>query len=246
MTLRTVVADDQPLARERMARLLQEAGCEVLGILEDGDQVMAFMEARSQEVDALFLDVRMPGPDGVELLAEWGARVPTVLVTAFSDHAVTAFHHRAVDYLLKPISADRLSITLARLQEGQPAPLPTPGTQAARPTRIPVRTGRGVVFLEVRRISHFELEGDTVWVWVGGERFRTHWLSLGEVQSGIPGVDLVRIHRNLLIRAEAVVGVKSLLGGRARVRMPEGVDLVASRRGAQELRATLGLRKFES
>lgn len=128
-SLRVALADDEPLARARLARLLREAGCDVRAELADGPSVLAWLQ-EPREVDALFLDIQMPGATGLEVAAELGDCrhcPPVVFVTAHSEHAVRAFEAAAVDYIMKPISAERLAKTLARLREG--------ACGAARPRR---------------------------------------------------------------------------------------------------------------
>lgn len=234
--LRVALADDEPLARARLARLLREAGCEVVAELEDGPAVLAWLPD-SPSVDAFFLDIHMPGASGLEVMAELPPRLPVVFVTAFAEHAVRAFEAAAVDYVLKPVSAERLAKSLARLRD-QPAP---PSSLAQAPARFPARAGEGHVFLELRRTSHFEVEDEIVWAWCGGNRFRTGWSTLAEVEHAFPGHGLLRIQRHLLLRPEAVLGLRPLEGGRAALRVAEGLELEASRTATPKLKELLGL-----
>jgi len=238
--LRVALADDEPLARARLARLLREAGCDVRAELADGAEVLAWLR-ESQEVEILFLDIQMPGATGLEVAAELADchHCPAVVfVTAFSEHAVRAFEAAAADYILKPVSAERLAKTLARLREGAPRKAEPAGAQ---PQRFPVRAGEGHVFLELRRTTHFEVEEEVVWAWAGGGRHRTAWTTLAEVESAFPGAGLVRIQRHLLLRPEAVLGLKPLEGGRASVRVAEGLDLEVSRSVTPKIKELLGL-----
>lgn len=238
--LRVALADDEPLARTRLARLLREAGCDVKAELEDGPAVLAWLK-EPKEVDALFLDIQMPGATGLEVAAELADCrhcPPVVFVTAYSEHAVRAFEAAAVDYIMKPVSADRLSKTLTRLREGGPkrSEGPTPVLQ-----RFPVKAGEGHVFLDLKRTTHFEVEEEVVWAWAGGSRHRTAWTTLAEVESAFPTTGLLRIQRHLLLRPEAVLGLKALEGGRASVRVAEGVDLEVSRSVTPKIKELLGL-----
>jgi DNA-binding LytR/AlgR family response regulator len=238
-TLRVALADDEPLARARLARLLREAGCEVKAELEDGGAALAWLK-EPKEVDALFLDIQMPGATGLEVaaeLADYRHCPAVVFVTAYSEHAVRAFEAAAVDYILKPISAERLAKTLARLREGprRPETIPSP-TQ-----RFPVKAGEGHVFLDLKRTTHFEVEEEVVWAWVAGGRHRTSWTTLAEVESAFPGVGMVRIQRHLLLRPEAVLGLRPLEGGRASVRVADGMELEVSRSVTPKIKELLGL-----
>jgi len=238
--LRVALADDEPLARMRLSRLLREAGCEVQAELEDGAGVLAWL-AEPKEVDALFLDIQMPGATGLEVAAELeDCRYcpPVVFVTAYSEHAVRAFEAAALDYILKPVSAERLAKALARLQDEAPK---KPEAPNLHPQRFPVKAGEGHVFLDLKRTTHFEVEEEVVWAWAAGSRHRTPWTTLAEVEAAFPGAGLIRIQRHLLLRPEAVLGLKPLEGGRASVRVAEGADLEVSRSVTPRLKELLGL-----
>jgi len=243
-TLRVALADDEPLARARLARLLREAGCEVCAELPDGGAVLDWLK-EPRAVDALFLDIQMPGATGLEVAAELeDCRhcPPVVFVTAFSEHAVRAFEAAAVDYILKPVSAQRLDKALARLREGAPRRTEGAGTL---PQRFPVKAGEGHVFLDLKRTTHFEVEEEVVWAWVpiqgSASRHRTSWTTLAEVEAAFSHANLLRIQRHLLLRPEAVLGLKPLEGGRASVRVAEGVELEVSRNATPRLKEMLGL-----
>jgi two-component system LytT family response regulator/two-component system response regulator AlgR len=247
--LRVALADDEPLARARLGRLLREAGCEVLAELPDGPSVLEWLR-KGQDIEALFLDIQMPGITGLEVMAELtdGQECPPVVfVTAFSEHAVRAFEVSATDYLLKPVSAERLEKALSRLRQGA-VPRRKAGelkTALGTTPRFPVKAGEGHVFLELKRTTHFEVEEEVVYAWapVGGKltRQRTDWTSLGEVEEAFPQAGLVRIQRHLLLRPEAVLGLRPLEGGRAAIRVTEGVDLEVSRSVTPRLKEMLGL-----
>ena len=114
MTLRTVVVDDEPLARKRLARLLQdESGIEVVAVCATGRDAVRVI--REQSPDLVFLDVQMPELDGFGVLRELGARIPSVVfVTAYDRYAIQAFEVHALDYLLKPYTPARLSAAVER------------------------------------------------------------------------------------------------------------------------------------
>ncbi|MDP2876714.1 MAG: response regulator [Holophaga sp.] len=247
--LKVALADDEPLARARLGRLLREGGCEVLAELADGPAVLEWLK-KSPEVDGLFLDIQMPGISGLEVMAELvdgQTCPPVVFVTAFSEHAVRAFEASATDYLLKPVSAERLEKALSRLRQGH-IPKRTGGelkTAMGVAPRFPIKAGEGHVFLELKRTTHFEVEEEVVYAWapVGGKltRQRTDWTSLSEVEEAFPTAGLVRIQRHLLLRPEAVLGLRAIEGGRAAVRVAEGADLEVSRSVTPRLKEMLGL-----
>ncbi len=118
MKLRALIADDEPLARERMRFLLSRLdGVEVAGECRNGREVL--QELKQNRPDVLFLDIQMPGMSGLELMEQIGpAQMPvTVFVTAHHHYAVQAFEVHALDYLTKPVEAERLQATLVRVRE---------------------------------------------------------------------------------------------------------------------------------
>ncbi len=240
--LKVAIADDEPLARERLARMLADSNCEVVQEFVSGTSLLAWLR-EGHKLDALFLDIQMPGPSGLEVLAELTDAPPTIFVTAFSEHALKAFELEALDYLLKPVFPDRLQKSLARLRAKQ---VGRPNFQGLRalvtpPERVPLRAGDGHVFMDFKRISHFEVVDNEVFAWSAGKRHPTEWKALKEVEEALPDARMLRIQRHLLLRPEAVLAMKSLWGGRASVRVAEGVDLEVSRSSAPRLRALLGL-----
>jgi DNA-binding LytR/AlgR family response regulator len=103
-----------------------------------------------------------------------------------------------------------------------------------------VHAGEGLVLVDLARTTHFEVENEVVWAHAGA-RMRTQWTSLGEVEAAFPRAGLLRIHRHLLVRPEAVIGLRPSAGGRAIIRLAGGGEVEASRGGAPRLRERLGL-----
>lgn len=245
MPLRVALADDEPVARGRLTRLLRDAGCEVAAEVEDGRALLAWM-AQGPPLDALFLDVRMPGASGLEVLAELASPPPVVFVTSSADHAVAAFDQSAVDYLLKPVTAERLARTLERIearlatrkQGGESRTQAPSGPQAHR---FPVKAGDGKLLLDLKRCTHFEVEDQVVFAWAGAKRFRTAWTSLSEVETAFQDAAFLRIQRHLLLRPEAVLGLRTLPTGRKAVLVGEGLELEVSRTAVHQLKERLGL-----
>jgi len=239
MSLRVLVAEDEPFNRKRLTRLLREAGCEVVAGLEDGPAVLDWL-ARGEAVDALFLDIQMPGLTGLDVVADLPRPFPVVFVTAYAEHAVRAFEQAVTDYLLKPVTAERLASTLQRLRARAEAGTGRdPAARAAGPFRFPVKAGDGVVLVDLARTTHFVFEEEAVWAFAG-ERLRTTWKTLAEAEA-VLGSRVVRGHRHLLLRPEAIVGVRAGDSGRLRVRLSGGAEVEVSRGAAPGLKVRLGL-----
>ena len=118
MKLKALIADDEPLARERLRFLLaDDEEIEIAGECRNGKEVIAAL--RERQYDLLFLDIRMPGGSGFEIVEQVGqARMPvTVFVTAHNHYAIKAFEVHALDYLMKPVEPERLKATLSRVKE---------------------------------------------------------------------------------------------------------------------------------
>jgi len=224
----------------RLVRLLEDCGCKVVGSFANGLALEDWVRA-GHSVDALFLDIQMPGLDGLSLRASLNPKLPVVFVTAHAEHAVEAFDLEVVDFLLKPVTTERLVKALARVRRVLGREENFPDDRRGKGVRYPVLVGGGVLLLDLLKTTHFEVEDQVVWAFAG-EKFRTKWKSLGEVEAFFPEAGLLRLHRHLLIRPEAVLGIRSTGGGaRVMVRMTGGIELEASRGATPKLKARLGL-----
>lgn len=242
--MRAIVVDDEPLARQRLARMLEAKGWEVVGIHREVAELLhALQEGLS--ADVLFLDVEMPGANGIEALAEMERAMPVVFVTAFPQHAARAYDLDALDYLVKPVFQSRLDRALEKVQRHLHAtsPAPTEAPLKPPPTRFPAKAAGGVFFLDPRKVTYFEYEDFAVWAWMGGERFRGPWESLSMVEEAFPKVAFLRIQRHLLIRPESILSLRGLPGGRVVVRIADGPELEVSRSMTPKVRELLGLRR---
>jgi len=238
--LQVAVAEDESLTRRRLVRMLHGAGCAVVAEFSEGLALQAWLH-QNPHVDALFLDLKMPDMDGIAVMKSLRGRMPTVITTAYPEHAVAAFDSAAVDYLLKPFRTARLRESLRRLEahRAPTSPAPQPPLQGA-PLRYRARAGDGFVLVELGKTSHFEVENEEVWAYAGG-RLKTFWTSLIEVEEGLPGAGLLRANRSVLVRPEAIVGVRPISGNRFSVRLGGGVEIEASRGGTLRLKERLGM-----
>lgn len=238
--LKVAIADDEPLARERIIRMLKECGCEVIGEFQDGEDLLSWLRS-GNEVDVIYIDIQMPGILGIDIIKYLPTGFPVVLVTAHPEHAVDAFDVDAVDYLVKPIFKDRVERSVCRVRELLKAKNTDSRSSVTNVSKFPIKTSGGYVFVEIGKVLYFEVDKTAVWAWVGGKRCRTKWVTLSEVESTFPNLGFLRIQRQILLRPEKILGLRSLPGGRCKVLVGEGVELEVSRNMTPTVRAFLGL-----
>lgn len=248
--MRVLVVDDEAPARRRLVRMLERlGGIEVVGEAADGEQALAL--ARERAPDLLLLDIDMPEMDGLEL-AEVPGLPPVVFTTAHAEHALRAFEVAAVDYLLKPISRERLAEAIERVrarpqtqthpQAGAPS---GPGPGSARepasegPPRITARSGSTVHVIEAGEITRFHATDKvTIFVHEGRELVLDDSLATLEQRLGAHG--FFRAHRAELINLAAVRALHTE-DGSTRVELRDGSHAAVGRRSLAELKRRLGI-----
>jgi two-component system LytT family response regulator len=244
--VRTLIADDEPLARAGLRRLLGELPwIEVVGEAANGPA--ALQAIRSLRPELVLLDIRMPGLSGLEVWRQLDSRPWVVFTTAFAEHAVEAFELGALDYLLKPFGAERLHAALEKLRAvaGEPAPPPwerLAETLASGPLqRLFVRSGKAIVPLAVERVARFEAMGDYVLVHelpaAAAAAPATHvlHLALNRLAQRLDAQRFVRIHRAHLVNLDQVAAFRRD-GVQLWAEMLDGARLPVSRTMAQQLR----------
>ncbi len=232
--LRVLVIDDEAPALDELSFLLRRDP-RVAEVLTCDSATDGLRTLRELEVDCVFLDIQMPGLTGLELaqvLSRFRTPPPIVFVTAHESHAVEAFDLQAVDYVLKPVRADRLAEAVRRVVEGgERAQTAVPSTQ------IPVERAGVIRFIDRDDVTHVEAQGDYARLHtVSGDSYliRTP-LSTLEEEWGPAG--FVRIHRSLLVALAHIREVR-MEGGRCTV-LAGGAELGVSRRHTRELRDLL-------
>lgn len=213
MKLRVIVVDDEPLARRRLATMVDRT--EIAQIAGEADNVdRAEQLITAIDPDVVLLDVRMPGRTGIELARTLGARPVVVFTTAFGEHAVEAFDTAAADYLVKPVSADKLARALDR------AAARLAGTRSDAP-RITARAGDTVQVFAASAIARFRAEAKyTVFVTGGREHLIDE--SLDALEARLAPWGFLRAHRSELVqvsRIRALDGTELVLDDGQRVRV---------------------------
>lgn len=242
--LRAIIADDEPLARRGLLRLLAEhADIEVVAECPDGDATVDAV--RRLRPDLLLLDIQMPGRNGFEVLESLATeeRPATIFATAFDAHALQAFEVHAVDYVLKPIQAERFDAALARARERIAAqhrlPLSTDelarlaaflGTspEAKHLERFLVRSTTGVVVVPAREVRYLEADGDYVKLH-RGNRQELMRATLQSLEARLDPAAFVRVHRSYVVRLDEVREVRGAAGGDGTVLLRDGAELPVSR-----------------
>ncbi|MGH7516395.1 MAG: LytR/AlgR family response regulator transcription factor [Gemmatimonadales bacterium] len=251
MTLRAIVADDEPMGRQRLVRLLQsEPEVEVLAACETGEQALEAI--RSHAPDVAFLDVQMPGLDGFGVVeALEAAEAPAIVfVTAHDHYAVRAFEVHAFDYLLKPVDEERLRTALARVRE-RPAGPPEDASQRvlallerlhARERgleRLVVRTQERAFFLRTETIDWIEAAGKYVHLHVGKI---THPIrgSMASLEQELDPARFVRISRSAIVNIDRIQEIQPWFQGDHVVILQDRTRLTSTRGYRENLQRLLG------
>ena len=224
--LRVLVVDDEMPALDELAWLLRRES-EVGEVVTASDATEALRVLHERDVDAVFLDVRMPGLDGLELarvLGRFAVPPAVVFVTAFDDHAVEAFALRAVDYLLKPVSTERLLEALGRVADAR-APLGEPSAVAAAlPGDEPaVDDGLAVLPVELAGRTRFVRRDDVQYAEASGDYTRVHTADdsylvrtpMAVLEARWAPFGFVRIHRSFLVAVACVSELRATDAGLA-------------------------------
>jgi two-component system LytT family response regulator len=262
-SIRALVVDDEPLARERLQGLLDDrSGVSLVAEAEDGQEAVDAL--RGQDPDLVFLDVQMPGMSGIDVVEEMGpeAMPVTVFVTAYDQYAIKAFDLAAVDYLLKPFDDERFEQALERareqivsqdanalshrllrmLKEQDPSLLDQVDTESdeAYLERIAVQ-GRGKArIVSVDDVTHITADGSYAEVHTEDD---THVIRerMKTLAARLDPSEFVRVHRSAIVRLDEVELILRSGGGDYAVRLQSGTTLSVSRGRIEELQDRLGV-----
>jgi two-component system response regulator AlgR len=224
--IRLLVVDDEPLAVERLQLLLARVPhVNLVGTASDGDSALRMAEGVNP--DAVLLDIAMPGLDGIDVARALG-RLPepplVIFVTAFDTFAVAAFDVEAVDYLMKPVTPDRLARAMERVRERLER---SDGAPAAPPTQhleeFWVSEPHGLVRLAARDIDRISAERDYMRLHCG----KRSWLinhTIGKLEEELDPALFVRIHRSAMVRRDFVSSLRRDDSGRWFARFPDGEE----------------------
>lgn len=207
-TLRTLIVDDEPLAIERLQILAgQQDGVSLVGTASDGASALRMVDALAP--DLVLCDIAMPDLNGLEVAAAIDKldNPPAVIfVTAFDQYAVAAFDVAAVDYLLKPVSPDRLGRALARVREWRASE--RTNTQKSRwIAEFWVQNRGEMLRIDAGHVDLIEAERDYMRLHVGGRSWLIHQ-TIKSLEARMNPDQFMRIHRSKMVRREGIVGLK--------------------------------------
>ncbi len=226
--LRILLADDEPLALERLHFAFRDIdGTEVIGTATNG--LEAAVKIAELKPDVAVLDIQMPGRSGVGVAAGLDPtdRPDIIFVTAYDEHAVDAFDVEAADYVLKPLRSDRLrqAIERVRRRRGRREVIPAVAAEPASGTgdqAFWVQTGRGLIRVGLEDVEWIEAARDYVLLHTNA---RSHMLraTMSAIEAQFPPPALIRVHRSAFVRPEAVRAFQASPSGSAVLLLAHGV-----------------------
>jgi two-component system, LytTR family, response regulator len=258
--LRAYLVDDEPLAIERLKRLL--AGfddLEIVATSTDPAEAVEYLNNQSAApIDVLFLDIQMPGITGFDLLARLTAQPFVIFTTAYDEYALRAFEVNSIDYLVKPIDAAQLARALKKL--GRLRPIPKPDWQrdpnlllqelaeslrAQRtdyPRRIASRVGERISFLDLDAVTHFIAHDKLNYAIVEGRRHSVDQ-TIAELERRLDPARFLRIHRSALVNVDWIQEVNSWFAGKVILSLkdPQHTQIPVARDRVRILKSRLGI-----
>jgi two-component system response regulator AlgR len=243
-TLRVLIADDEPLAAERLQLLLARTkGATLVGTASDGESAVSMAQALSPDV--LLLDIAMPGLDGIDVARSLASQSPTpavVFVTAFDQFAVAAFEVAAVDYLMKPVDPERLQRALDRAHDYVDHHRASAASHAPSSAWIEefwASDLSGLVRIASRDIDKVSAERDYMRLHVGRRSWLIHH-SMTALEEGLDPSVFVRLHRSAIVRKDFISGFSRNPSGRWIARLSDGSEQPVGRLYSDRVRAIAG------
>lgn len=249
VAVRTLLVDDEPLARENLRlRLREESGFEIVGECANGPEAIAAI--RKLRPDLLFLDIQMPGMNGFEVIDRISPEdLPVVIfVTAYDRYALDAFRVHALDYLLKPVEderfADALRIARERIAEGRRGGegeqlFQVPNGQARFLDRLVIKARGRVFFLRTEQLDWIEADGDYSRLHAGDRSYLLR-RTMNELESRLDPAAFVRVNRSAIVPLDRIEELTPESRGEYLVRLAGGIEVKLTRAYRDKLEGVLG------
>jgi two-component system, LytTR family, response regulator len=259
--LSAFLVDDEPLALERLQRLLaQFPQIHITGTATDPAEAVTVLNTAEPAIDVLFLDIQMPGINGFELLARLTTQPFVIFTTAYDQHALRAFETNAIDYLLKPIEPEQLERALKKLGRLRPIAKPdwqqNPALpqllkeltaslrepQPAYPTRIASRVGERISFLALEDVTHFIAQDKLTFAIANGKKHSVDQ-TISDLEHRLDPARFLRIHRSALVNVDWIHEVNSWFAGKVVLTLkdPQHTQLTVARDRVRTLKDHLGI-----
>ncbi len=249
--MRALIVDDEPIARKVLREELEVLdSIEIVGEADNGE--VALRKISSAKPDIVFLDIEMPVMTGFELLDRLtGGHLPAiVMVTAYDQHAIRAFEAGAVDYLLKPISQQRLAQAVERARRMARNPIKVAENlaqlQGISPTmsgppkirKIVGKLGEEFFLLSPDEVLAFYAEGDITWIITAKQRY-TATQNLKSIEDRLRNSSFRRIHRNAIVNVEQIRKMGAITSQRWLITLNNGQEFIVSKRQAKNVHDVL-------
>ena len=259
--LHAYLVDDEPLAIERLERLLAPfPSIHIAGRATDPARALDFLNSAEAAIDVLFLDIQMPGMNGFELLARLSRQPFVIFTTAYDQHALRAFEANTIDYLLKPIDTEQLERALKKL--GRLRPIAKPDWQqnpdlpnllkeltaslreghAGYPHRIASRVGERISFQALDDITHFIAHDKLTFAVVNGHRHCVDQ-TIADLERRLDPARFLRIHRSALVNIEWIHEVNAWFAGKVILTLKDAqhTQLTVARDRVRSVKERLGI-----
>jgi two-component system response regulator AlgR len=243
-SLRLLIADDEPLAAERLQLLLARCeGVDLIGTASDGESAVRMAQALNPDV--MLLDIAMPGVDGIDVARALASpQSPVVIfVTAFDQFAVAAFEVAAVDYLMKPVDPPRLQRALDRARDYIQLRRQSPDRQPSKTSKwldeFWASDLSGLVRIAARDVDRVSAERDYMRLHVGRRSWLIHH-SMAALEEGLDPELFIRLHRSAIVRKDFVTGFTRNSSGRWIARLADGSEQPVGRLYTDRVRIMAG------
>ncbi len=237
--IKALVVDDERLARKDLSSMLARIpNVQVVGEAEDVPSAIKAIE--TLDPDVVFLDIQMPGQTGFDLIEQVSFEGKIIFVTAYDAYALRAFEINALDYLMKPVTPERLEKSLERMQQSGQNP-----AKAAEPLnysdRLFTTVGSKIQFLKINSITLIRSEGDYTYITCNNGVKGLVTKSMKEWEERLPEAYFCRVHRNAIINTDAIEHIEKWFNYSYQVKLT-GIDepVIISRRYAKKLKDLFG------